>query len=66
MFETPVWEDFLEVGGYLIPLSFGRVPEQTPAIFEAMGASWILGSDLLRAFRVTLDFPGRRLGLKTR
>jgi hypothetical protein len=31
-----------------------------------MGAKWILGSDLLRAFRLTLDLPGRRLGLKTR
>ena len=66
MFVTPVWEDHLEVGGYLIPIRFGQVPEPAPALFEAMGAKWILGSDLLRAFRVTFDFPGRRLGLKTR
>jgi hypothetical protein len=66
MFVTPVWEDLLEIGGYLIPIRFGRVPEPAPALFEAMGAKWILGSDLLRAFRLTLDLPGRRLGLKTR
>ena len=66
LFVTPVWEDRLEVGGLLIPIRFGRVPEPAPTLFEAMGAEWILGSDLLRAFRVTFDFPGRRLGLKPR
>lgn len=64
IFATPVWEDTLEIGGHLIPLRFGQVPQPAPALFEGMGVKWILGSDLLKAFRVTLDFRGRRLGLK--
>jgi len=66
IFETPVWEDNLEIGGHRIPIRFGQVPQPAPALFESMGVKWILGSDLLRAFRVTLDFPNRRLGLKPR
>ncbi len=64
IFETPIWEDALELGGHHLPVRFGRLPQSAPSIFEAMGVSWVLGSDLLRAFRVTLDFPGRRLGLR--
>ena len=66
IFETPVWEDDLEIGGHRIAIRFGEVPQPAPALFEAMGVKWILGSDLLQAFRVTLDFPNRRLGLKLR
>ena len=66
LFLTPIWEDRLEVAGHLIPIRFGQVPEPAPALFKGMGAGWVLGSDLLRAFRVTFDFPGRRLGLKPR
>jgi hypothetical protein len=66
IFETPVWEDELEIGGHQIPIRFGTVPQPGPALFESMGVKWILGSDILLAFRVTLDFPQRRLGLKPR
>jgi hypothetical protein len=64
IFETQVWEDSLEIGGHQIPIRFGRVPSQAQGLFEAMGVQWILGSDLIRSFRVTLDFPQHRLGLK--
>lgn len=64
VFDTPVWEDELEIGGHRIPIRFGQVPQPAPALFEGMGVKWILGSDLLKAFRVTLDFPSGRLGLK--
>ncbi len=64
VFETPVWEDELEVGGYQIPIRFGRLPQSAPRVLETLGVSWVLGSDLLRAFRVTLNFPARRLGLR--
>ncbi len=64
MFETPVWEDVLEIGGHTVPARFGRLPQHGAMMLQAMGVSWILGSDLLRAFCVTLDFPGQRLGLR--
>ncbi len=63
-FETTVWEDDLTIGGHTIPVRFGQLPRMGAVMLEAMGVSWLLGSDLLRAFRVTLDFPGRRLGLR--
>ncbi len=64
VFDTPVWEDMLEIGGYKVPVRFGRLPQPGAMMLQAMGATWVLGSDLLHAFRVTLDFPGQRLGLR--
>ncbi len=64
LFDTPVWEDELEIGGHTVPVRFGRLPQQGAMMLQAMGASWILGSDLLRAFRMTLDLPAARLGLR--
>ena len=64
VFATPIWEDALEIGGHSVPIRFGRLPQQGAMMLQAMGASWILGSDLLRAFRMTLDLPAARLGLR--
>ena len=64
IFETPVWEDDLTIGGHPLTVWFGQLPPLGAMMLEAMGVSWVLGSDLLHAFRVTLDFPGRRLGLR--
>lgn len=63
LFDTPVWEDDVEIGGHSVPVRFGRLPQQGSMMLQAMGASWVLGSDLLRAFRMTLDLPAVRLGL---
>ena len=64
IFETPVWEDDLTIGGHTLTVRFGQLPRLGAMMLGAMGVSWLLGSDLLHAFRVTLDFPGRRLGLR--
>ena len=63
LFDTPVWEDDVEIGGHSVPVRFGRLPQQGSMMLQAMGASWVLGSDRLRAFRMTLDLPAVRLGL---
>ncbi len=64
IFETPVWEDDLAIADHPFPVRFGQLPQLGAVVLEAMGVSWILGSDLLHAFRMTLDFPGHRLGLR--
>lgn len=63
-FSTWVWEDEVELGGEVITVRFGELP---PLLATSLkGVDWVIGSDILREFRVTLDFPQDFLGLKRR
>lgn len=61
---TPVWSSILEVGGVQFPVEYGHLPEEADRRLAWMETCWVIGSDLLRAFRVILDFPNGRLGLQ--
>jgi len=63
--ESELWSEKLRIGGQTFPVSFGKLPPEVESRFHAMGmnSGWIIGSDLLKAFRVTLDFPNGRIGL---
>jgi len=63
LFESPVWEDSLELHGHTIPIRFGRLPAAGETLLRGHGARWVVGRDLTRSFRVILSFPTGRLGL---
>jgi hypothetical protein len=60
---SPLWEDTLWIGGQSFPVRFGRLPSKAESTLAWMGTGWIVGADLLRKFRVTMDFPRGRMGL---
>ena len=61
---SPLWEDTLWIGGHSFPVRFGRLPSKAESTLAWMGTGLIVGADLLRHFRITMDFPRGRLGLK--
>jgi len=62
--QTPVWESTLRLGGMGFPVLYGQLPAEADSNLAWMQTGWIVGADLFRAFRVYLDFPHGRLGLK--
>jgi hypothetical protein len=61
---SPLWEDTLWIGWQSFPVRFGRLPSKAESTLAWMGTGWIIGADLLRQFRVTMDFPQGRMGLR--
>jgi hypothetical protein len=61
---SPLWEDTIQIGGYSVPVRFGRLPKDADTSLAWMETQWILGADLLRQFVVSMDFPHERLGLR--
>jgi len=61
---TPVWESTLKLNGVELPVLYGQLPAEADSNLAWMQTGWIVGADLFRAFRVHLDFPHGRLGLK--
>jgi len=61
---TPVWESTLRLGGLDLPVRYGQLPAEADSSLAWMQTGWIVGADLFRAFKVYLDFPHGRLGLK--
>jgi hypothetical protein len=61
---SPLWEGTLQIGGLDLPVWFGKLPGRGDSALAWMGTSWIIGANLFRQFRVTMDFPQGRLGLR--
>ena len=61
---SPLWEDTLCIGGQSFPVRFGKLPSKAESTLAWMGTGWIIGADILRQFRVTMDFPQGRMGLR--
>jgi hypothetical protein len=59
-----LWEDTLCIGGQRFLVRFGKLPSKAESTLAWMGTGWIIGADLLRQFRVTMDFPRGRMGLQ--
>ena len=54
----------LTIGGLTLTVRLGQLPRLGAMVLHAMGVPRLQGSDLLRDFRVNLDFLGRHLGLR--
>jgi hypothetical protein len=61
---SPLWEYRAKIGGQSFLVRFGRLPAKAESVLAWMGTGWIIGADLLRQFRVTMDFPGGQMGLR--
>ncbi len=59
-----LWEDTLQIGGQSFLVRFGKLPSKAESTLAWMGTGWIIGSDILGKFCVTMDFPKGRLGLR--
>jgi hypothetical protein len=60
---SPLWEDTLWIGGQSFLVRFGKLPSKAESTLAWMCTGWIVGADLLRHFRITMDFPRGRMGL---
>jgi hypothetical protein len=63
-FKTTLRSGSVELGGWEVPVRFGTLPPEVDRVMLWMETRWVLGNDVLRHFRVTLDFPNGRLGLR--
>ena len=61
---SPLWEYRAKIGGQSFLLRFGRLPAKAESVLAWMGTGWIIGADFLRQFRVIMDFPQGRIGLR--
>jgi len=59
---STLWDDPLEISGLNLSVRLGKLPPKAGLALAWMGTGWIVGADLLRQFRVTMDFPRGRLG----
>jgi hypothetical protein len=63
-FRTPLWRDAVQLAGLTLPVGFGEVPEQGQDHFRRLRCPWLIGMDLLQAFKVRFDFRKNQLSLE--
>ena len=60
-FETDIYEVDIELAGLQLRGRFGMLPQQLEQSMAALGAQWVIGSELLQQFPLVLDLQHHRI-----